>query len=327
MSFKSRGMSFFVKRAKEVHGPALHAVVASGGNAALAAACAARSLDVRCTVFIPAGAAQSTLDLLANENAQVIVGGKHYAEALRAAKQFADAEEHGVVVPAYEDPIVWEGHSTIVTELVQQMPDKPRAIFCSVGGGGLLGGIILGCARVGWDSVPLVAVETVGTNCFYFSMALNRHWDVALPEGVTAVHDEAHNVQLAHFDSFSSIASSLAASQPAAGVVKLALERVGPVICVSVPDELSMQAACRFADDHKLLVELACSTTLVAAYKRELFDHVLPPSESSRSSVFVVCGGFKVSLDDLMGYRAQVDAYAQEYFEVHCDGKSIKVKK
>jgi L-serine/L-threonine ammonia-lyase len=71
---------------------------------------------------------------------------------------------------------------------------------------------------------------------------------VVLPEGVTAVHDEVHDVKLAHFSAFSSKASgSLGASLPAAGVVKRALERAGRVICVSVPDELSMQAASLFA--------------------------------------------------------------------------------
>jgi L-serine/L-threonine ammonia-lyase len=97
MSFKSRGISFFVQRAKEAHGPSVHLVIASGGNAALAAACAARSLEVRCTVYIPDGAAQSTLNLLRRENAEVVVGGQHYAEALQAAKQVVDAEENACV--------------------------------------------------------------------------------------------------------------------------------------------------------------------------------------------------------------------------------------
>ncbi|KAJ7046542.1 tryptophan synthase beta subunit-like PLP-dependent enzyme [Mycena alexandri] len=328
MSFKSRGISFFVQRAKEAHGPSAHLVIASGGNAALAAACAAHTLDVRCTVYIPDGVAESTLNLLRRENAKVVVGGKHYAEALRAAKQVVEAEENAVLVPAYEDPIVWEGHSSIIAEAARQMDKVPSAIFCSVGGGGLLGGIIIGCARVGWDSVPIIALETVGSNCFYYSLALNRQGDtVVLPEGVTVVHDEINDVKLAHFSSFSSKASgSLGASQPAAGVVRKALDRAGRVICVSVPDELSMQAACSFADDHKMLVELSCSTTLVAAYKKELFDHLVAPTGEDRPSLFIVCGGFKVSVDDMIAYRALLDA-SGDSFEVYCDGETVPIKK
>ncbi|KAJ7134980.1 tryptophan synthase beta subunit-like PLP-dependent enzyme [Mycena crocata] len=328
MSFKSRGISLFVQRAKEAHGPTVHLVIASGGNAAAAAACAARSLNVKCTVYIPDGVAQSTLNLLQRENAHVVVGGKHYAEALRTAKEVVEAEENAVLVPAYEDPIVWEGHSSMILEASRQMPAKPSAIFCSVGGAGLLGGIISGCSQVGWDDVPIVALETIGSNCFYHSMALNRRGlDVALPEGVTIVHDEIHNVHLAHFSSFSSKASgSLGASQPAPGVVRKALQRAGAVMCVSVPDELSMQAACSFADDHKTLVELACSTTLVAAYKKELFNLLVPPTGEDRPSLFIVCGGFKVSLNDMVEYRALVDASADS-LEVYCDGKVVQVKK
>ncbi|KAJ6547327.1 tryptophan synthase beta subunit-like PLP-dependent enzyme [Mycena capillaripes] len=328
MSFKSRGMSFFAQRAKEAHGPSVHLVIASGGNAALAVACAARSLEVRCTVCIPDGAAQSTLNLLRRQNAEVVVGGQHYAEALRAARQIVDQEDNAVMVPAYDDPIVWEGHSSIIMEASKQMAHKPSAIFCSVGGGGLLGGIIAGCAQVGWDSVPIVAVETIGCNCFYYSMALNRQEGaVVLPKGVTVIHDEIYDVKLAHFSAFSSKASgSLGASQPAAGVVKQALNRVGRVICVSVPDELTMQAACSFADDHKMLVELACSAALVAAYKKELFDHLIPLKETRRSGLFIVCGGFKVSLDDMVQYRALSDA-SSDSLEVYCDGEAVRIKK
>ncbi|KAF7338500.1 PALP domain-containing protein [Mycena venus] len=326
MSFKSRGISLFVQRAKEIHGPSVHVVIASGGNAGLAAACAARTLEVRCTVYIPDGAARSTVDLLKRENAEVVVGGNHYAEALRAAEQVVAAQENAVMVPAYDDPIVWEGHSSIILEASRQI--KPDAIFCSVGGAGLLGGIITGCEQVGWDSVPIVALGTIGSNCFYYSMALNRQGDtVVLPEGVTAVHDEVHDVKLAHFSAFSSKASgSLGASQPAAGVVKKALDRAGRVICVSIPDELSMQAASLFADDHKLLVELACSTTLVAAYKKELFDHLVPPTGTKRSALFIVCGGFKVSLDDIVQFRALFDA-CDDSLEVYCDGEVVKIRK
>ncbi|KAJ7632391.1 tryptophan synthase beta subunit-like PLP-dependent enzyme, partial [Roridomyces roridus] len=322
-SFKSRGIGFFVQHAKDTHGPDVHVVVASGGNAGLAAACAANALDLRCTVFIPAGATQTTVDLLQHENAEVVVGGISYSEALRAAKQV----ENAVLVPAFEDPIVWQGHSSLILEASTQLNRKPSAIFCSVGGAGLLGGIILGAAAVGWQDVPIVTVETIGSDCFYHSMVLNRQGpDVVLPDGFTVVHDQEHNVKLAHQQSFSSRASgSLGASSPAAGVVKLALERPGRVICVTVPDELSMQAACAFADDHKLLVELACSTTLVPAYKKELLD-LLVPGENL-TSLFIVCGGFKVSLSDMFEYRTIVDGCRDTLEKVYCDGQTIEITK
>lgn len=43
---------------------------------------------------------------------------------------------------------------------------KPGAVLVSVGGGGLLCGIIEGLKDVGWMDVPVVALETVGADCF-----------------------------------------------------------------------------------------------------------------------------------------------------------------
>jgi L-serine/L-threonine ammonia-lyase len=54
-------------------------------------------------------------------------------------------------VPAYEDPLLWEGHSSMVTEMKEQLEgETPKAIFCSVGGGGLIGGLLVGTNREGW---------------------------------------------------------------------------------------------------------------------------------------------------------------------------------
>ncbi len=41
----------------------------------------------------------------------------------------------------------------MIAEIRTQLPRgiKPAAVFCSVGGGGLLGGMIEGCRDAGWD--------------------------------------------------------------------------------------------------------------------------------------------------------------------------------
>ena len=39
----------------------------------------------------------------------------------------------------------------MVKEMKSQLRHPPDAIFCSVGGGGLIGGILLGCQSVAWD--------------------------------------------------------------------------------------------------------------------------------------------------------------------------------
>lgn len=46
----------------------------------------------------------------------------------------------------------------------------PSCIVLSVGGGGLLCGVLLGLKRNGWESVPVIAVETQGAESFHKGM-------------------------------------------------------------------------------------------------------------------------------------------------------------
>ena len=56
----------------------------------MAAACAAKLLEVRCSVYLPEGATQSTLEILRREQADVIVTGRFYAEALKVVKEVVE---------------------------------------------------------------------------------------------------------------------------------------------------------------------------------------------------------------------------------------------
>lgn len=100
--------------------------------------------------------------------------------------------------------------------------------------------------------VPIIGLETIGSDCFHHSLSLNRTpghvGEKKLPPGVDVIHDEENDLHLAHFNYFSSKASSsLGASQPSVGVMKMALERTGGIKSISVPDELSMGTLALFA--------------------------------------------------------------------------------
>lgn len=59
-----------------------------------------------------------------------------------------------------------EGHTSIVKELKETLGEKPGAIALSVGGGGLLCGVVQGLQEVGWGDVPVIAMETIGAHSF-----------------------------------------------------------------------------------------------------------------------------------------------------------------
>lgn len=73
-----------------------------------------------------------------------------------------------------------EGHTSLVKELEQDLREKPGAIVLSVGGGGLLNGVVEGLRRAGWADVPIVAMETMGAHSLNAAMKAGEL--VTLPE-------------------------------------------------------------------------------------------------------------------------------------------------
>jgi threonine dehydratase len=135
-SFKARGM-FNRMRANPV--PEAGVVIASGGNAGIAVAVAARSLGVRCEVFVPDTCSGAKRDTLAGLGAVVTVGGASYAEALAASLQ-RQGETGALLMHAYDQPEVVAGAGTLAAE-VEEDAGVPDRTLVSVGGGGLVGGI------------------------------------------------------------------------------------------------------------------------------------------------------------------------------------------
>jgi L-serine/L-threonine ammonia-lyase len=79
-------------------------------------------------------------------------------------------------------------------------------------------------------------------------------------------------------------------------------------------------------------VELACSTTLTPAYKPDFFSRLVPsaPAGKEQVVVFIVCGGFKISMSEMNEYHDLVEADIQggeRQWEVFCDGERWHVDK
>ena len=186
-------------------------------------------------------------------------------------------------------------------------------------------------------------------------MVLNRQPSLPTPGNVEVKN--VGNVNIASLRKLTSRAASLGATSASVGVVTMALERStgenGRVWCVTVQDELSMLAALQFVgtvvcsitrqceitisspDDHKIMVELACSTTLAPAYSPETFTRIMNEvctssfgSSVEKTVIFVVCGGVKVSLADMAEYRTMVGDVlkAPNYeWDVRFDGQHWKI--
>jgi threonine dehydratase len=135
-SFKARGM---LNRLLANRIPASGVIVASGGNAGIATAAAAKALGVKCEVFVPTICSAAKQARLRELGAQVVVTGAVYAEALQAC--LARQRETGALLThAYDQPEVVAGAGTLAREIEEQ-GGRPDSVLVSVGGGGLIAGI------------------------------------------------------------------------------------------------------------------------------------------------------------------------------------------
>jgi threonine dehydratase len=135
-SFKLRGM---LNRLLSHPLPEAGVVVASGGNAGIATALAARALGARCEVFLPALSSPAKRDRLLALGAQVQVVGASYDDALTACLERQRASG-ALLTHAYDQPEVVSGAGTLALEIERQ-GGLPDVVLVSVGGGGLIGGI------------------------------------------------------------------------------------------------------------------------------------------------------------------------------------------
>lgn len=176
-SFKARGAFNRILSASEqgLLDPEIGIVVASGGNAGLANAFAARALGVPATVFVPTTAPAVKVATLRSYGAAVVPHGTEYAVAYEAAMAHA-ATSGAVVCHAYDQPEIVAGAGTLGLEL----PDVDTVVV-AVGGGGLMAGVA--AAVEGRSTV--VGVEPVTIPTLRSALEAGRPVDVAV-SGIAA---------------------------------------------------------------------------------------------------------------------------------------------
>ncbi|MEV7097804.1 threonine/serine dehydratase [Amycolatopsis sp. NPDC051045] len=136
-SFKARGAFNRILAAGELS--AAGVVAASGGNAGLAVAYAAREFGLPARVYVPATAPAVKVAKLRQLGAAVDLVGEKYADAYDAAVKHA-ADAGALFCHAYDQPDICAGQGTLGLELLDQA-DEPDTILVAVGGGGLLAGV------------------------------------------------------------------------------------------------------------------------------------------------------------------------------------------
>ncbi|KAJ5675637.1 Serine dehydratase-like [Penicillium macrosclerotiorum] len=302
-SFKSRAMGNQILshlRKPEYANRRVHFYASSGGNAGLAAVCAARSLGYPCTVVVPLSTKPLMIEKLRAAGAtDVIRHGENFFEAGSYMKEVIMKKSSGddedvakIALHPFDNQPIWEGNSTIVDELEKQLPPAANAdeeevyrgralpldaVLCSVGGGGLLNGLVMGLEKrrsnkqngqsnnshyymdtassettsshtMGSQpgSIHLLAIETAGTDSLAAAIANNSL--VSLPK-ITSQATSLGAIRV------SETTFQYAVSPPPGIKVHSAV----------LTDAEAARGVLRLADDERLLVELACGVCVEAA--------------------------------------------------------------
>jgi L-serine/L-threonine ammonia-lyase len=270
-SFKLRGVGLACQM--QARRGARRLVSSSGGNAGIAVAYAGRQLGLPVVVVVPETTSVRARELIALQGAEVIVHGASWQEANDLAQGMLSPTD--AFIHPFDDPLLWQGHATLVDEVAQVAKHAgwmPDAVVLSVGGGGLLCGVIQCLQANGWGHVPVVAAETRGADSLAQSVAAGER--VTLP-------------------AITSVATSLGARQVCAQSFEWT--RKHAVVPVVVTDDQAMSACRLFLDEHRVLVEPACGAALAAL---DSVDQVLP---KARRLLVVVCGGVTSTARHIMG--------------------------
>ncbi|MGT2531730.1 serine/threonine dehydratase [Streptomyces nojiriensis] len=236
-SFKARGArNFLAAHAAAGTLPAAGVTIASGGNAGLACAWAARAQGVRATVFLPGNAPRVKVDRLRGYGADVRLVGDRYAQALAACEEFA-ADSGALSSHAYDHPLIAAGAGTLLDEIRAAVPGLDTVVV-AVGGGGLFAGVATAAREHG---VRVLAAEPENCRALNAALEAGRPVDVAV-DSVAA-------------DSLGATRVSAAALEAAQG---------GDVRSVLVPDSAITAARRALWEEHRIVVEPGAATALAA---------------------------------------------------------------
>lgn len=189
----------------------------------------------------------------------------------------------GIFVPPFDHPDIWAGNSTVMHEIGEQLGSAPDVVVCSVGGGGLLNGIMQAIDERGWtDEVQVLAMETTGADSL--NQALRAGEVITLPK-------------------ITSAATSLGCVRVSSKTFELA-QRPN-VSSLVLDDAEAAKGCCQLFEHEGLMVELTVGVNVPVCYDG-LLQEVLGDRKTLNSTskvVIVVCGGSDISLDMLAAWR------------------------
>ena len=188
-SFKVRGATNRIRLLAE-EARRTGVITASTGNHGQAVARAGALAGVPVTVFVAASTVRSKVDAIRRLGATLAIIDGNPLDAELAARRSATEQGKTYVAP-YNDPDVVAGQGTLGMELSEQAPQLD-AVFISVGGGGLIGGV--GTALKGLSpNTRVVGVWPENSPCMLRALEAGHLFEV--PESATLSDGTAGGIE------------------------------------------------------------------------------------------------------------------------------------
>ncbi|MER8375027.1 threonine/serine dehydratase [Mesorhizobium sp. M1406] len=275
-SFKVRGAYWRLKQLSTDE--TRKGVVAySSGNFAQGLAAAGQALGIPVTIVMPIDAPVAKRDATAGYGARVVLTdhGERAREEVAAAKAREIAETEGLaLLHPFDDPEIVAGQAGAGLEAIDQLEAKGSSadlLFCSVGGGGLIGGVSLAFHYLS-PATEIIGVEPEGFNGMGASLA--RGSIETMPIGPKSICD------------------GLMSRRP--GDAPFAAVKTAGVRGITV-DDSSVRRAMRIAFERmKLVLEPSGAASLAALLGGKV--------DVKDKTVLVVATGGNVSLADFMAH-------------------------
>ncbi len=133
-------------------------ISASAGNHAQGVAYAAARLGTKAVIVMPETTPSIKVMAVRARGAKALLFGSSFDEAYAEARRI-EVEEGLTFIHPFDDPDVIAGQGTIGMEILRQHSRPIDAIFCSVGGGGLIAGVASYVKQVRPET-RIIGVET-----------------------------------------------------------------------------------------------------------------------------------------------------------------------
>ncbi|KAL7273382.1 threonine deaminase [Rhizina undulata] len=148
-------------------------IACSAGNHAQGVAFSAKHLGIPATIVMPLATPNIKHENVSRLGSKVVLHGNDFDAAKEECKRLS--EKFGITnIPPFDDPFVIAGQGTIAMELVRQCAiSDVEAVFCCIGGGGLIAGIGSFLKRIA-PHIKIIGVETYDANAMVASLGAGK---------------------------------------------------------------------------------------------------------------------------------------------------------